>query len=300
VRIEDFQQGQGLSVVSASGALYAPAADTALLGELPWVLPLEHFSFSSLQMLELCPRQWKQRYILGIKEPPAQALVLGRATHGGIEFGLDTKMVTQTDPALDLVLSYYHDAVWPQLVDEMGGSGEILWDDKPDLVRDKGAQMVTAYHPHISRLEPEAVEYGFSLDVGAPIPVKGWIDLVQRNGRPSIDFKTAKARRSDVKPEWRVQARIYQLAVPRPVDFHVITKTVEPAVVTGLDAEGLLVPHSELIDQETKRRLRQALDDANRYYATYGPDEEWPARGIHHDWRCSWCAYQKDCPAWVS
>jgi hypothetical protein len=305
MKIEDFA-GSGVGQLAVTGSALAdmrsgdPVPRWPAEKEEGWILPLDHFSASSLQMFEICPRQWQQRYILGKIEPPAQAKLLGQVTHGGIEFGLDTKLTTQDEPELDLIITYYHDAVWPSAIEMAGGYNEIVWDPgtKPDDVRDKGAQMITTYHPTIARLEPEAVEHFFQIDTGAQVPVTGWIDLVQKDGRPSVDFKTSNRKLTEVKPGWRVQGRVYQLAIPRPVDFHVITKAKWPQVFTGLDSEGLVEDYSELKTQDMKRRIRQALDDANRYYATYGPDEDWPARGIVHDWRCAWCGYQAGCPAW--
>jgi hypothetical protein len=304
VRIEDFAATRvGDSAVTSTALENSFGVSGDLVPglaaeELSWQLPIDHFSFSGLQMLEICPRQWQQRYILGRKEPPAQALVLGQATHGGIEFGLDVKLLTEAEPVLEDVVTYFHDAVWPTVLDRHGGPEEIIWDDKPDEVRAKGELMVSAYHPVIGRLEPEKIEHEFTIDIGAQVPVSGWIDLVQKNGRPTIDFKTSARKLTEVKPGWRLQGRVYQLVVPRPVDFHVITKAKFPQVFTGLDSEGLVESFDEAKVYEMKRRIQQALADANRYYATYGPDEDWPARGIVHDWRCSWCAYQAGCPAW--
>jgi PD-(D/E)XK nuclease superfamily len=265
-----------------------------------WVLPLEHFSYTGLQMLEICPEQWRNRYVLGRKEPPAQALLLGKVTHGGVEYGLAHKALTEQDPDLDSMLAYYHDLVWPDTLEAYGGKGEVIWDDNPEEVRGQGERMVKAYHPTISRLEPETVEEEFTLDLGLPIPVKGWIDLTQKHGRPSVDLKTSQSRRSELRPDWRVQARVYQLAAPVAVDFHVITKSKLPAVVTGLEETGLVEPYREKQAEQMRRRLGQALWAANYYYATYGPDETWPTRGIHHDWRCKWCAFRPDCPEWSS
>jgi len=250
-------------------------------------------------MLEICPEQWRQRYILGRKEPPAQALLLGRVTHGGIEFGLDLKALTGDDPHLGEMLDHYHDQVWPSAVDEYGGKDGVIWDDDPEAVRKQGAGMVSAYHPTISRLEPEAVEQEFTLDLGLQVPVIGFIDLIQRHGRPAIDLKTTSKRQSSLKPDWRVQARVYQLAHPGPVDFHVITKAKYPAVVTGLDEEGLIERYHEGHALQMRRRIGQALSAAEHFWKTYGPGETWPTRGIHHDWRCKWCAWQSICPEWA-
>lgn len=301
MRIEDFATPVGNPAVTGSADSEQSFLSDPVPGLAEFQLPIEHFSASSLNMLEICPRQWQQRYIHGRKEPPGQSLVLGSAYHGGVEFGLDVKLVTEADPDLDDMVVYFHDAVWPETLDRFGGESEVIWDDKPETVRAKGAELVTVYHPRIAYLEPEAVEHEFLIDIEAPVPIKGYIDLVQQHGRPSIDFKTSAKRRPTLKPDWRMQARVYQLAVPRAVDFHQITTAKTPEIITGLETDEMVEDYSELIAYQTKRRIKQALAEANHYYVTFGPDDDWPMRGIHHDWRCSpkWCAYRKDCPVWM-
>lgn len=270
-------------------------------GELPWVLPIEHFSATQLHMAEICPRQWQQRYLLDRKEAPGQALVLGSVTHHGIEYGLDIKLVTGNEPQLANIVVYYQDAIWPQAIERYGGLDEVIWDDKPETVRAKGVQLITTYHPRIAYLEPESIEHEFKLDIGLPVPMHGYIDLVQANERPSIEFKTSSRKVYEPKSQWRMQGRVYQLVVPRPVDYHVITtKSQTPEVLTGLDKDEMVERYSVLIAEQTKRRIAETLRELNYFYATLGPDEDWPMRGIHHDWRCSpkWCAYRLDCPIW--
>jgi len=266
-----------------------------------WVLPIDHWSGTQLHMFEVCPRQWQQRYLQGRKEPPGQSLVLGTLTHEGIEHGLSTKLLTENEPDLDDMLVYYGDAIWPTVLDRYGGEGEIIWDDKPDRVREKGAGLVSAYHPRISLLEPESIEHQFRLDLDLAVPIIGFIDLVQAHGRPSIDFKTTGKKRPKLKSDWQAKARIYQLAVPRAVDFHqIIHERQVPEILTGLELDTMVEPYSTEIAEQTKKRVAFALAEANHYYATLGPDEDWPQRGVVHDWRCDpkWCAYRKDCPAW--
>lgn len=317
MRIEDFQdqRGQGPSVVAAEGALGAPAEDTAPLEVPDWQWPakrsiegislpwIDHFSGSQLYMAEVCPEQYRCRYVLGIKEPPGQSLVLGTLAHEGIEYGLTTKQLTEENPDLDDLLIYYGDAVWPDTIQRYGGEGEIIWDDKPEKVRERGGELVTAYHPRISLLEPEAVEYKFSLDLGFGVPIIGFIDLKQQHGRPSIDFKTTGKRRPALKSDWRAKARVYQLAVPRAVDHHQIVHGKQiPEVITGLELDTMIEDFSPVIAEQTKKRIEFTLRELSHYYETLGPDTPWPQRGVVHDWRCDpkWCAYRKRCPAWLT
>lgn len=266
----------------------------------PWVLPIEHWSASSLNMLSVCPRQWQARYVHGRKEAPGAARILGSANHEAVQWNCEAKMMNGEDAPLEELVEFFNDEAYPKQLERVGGAGEVQWDygEDADQQRELGVKMVSAYHLNVApRVEPREVEARIDVDVpGVPVPVIGYVDIVQQGLRPIIDLKTSKQKRTELKPEWRLQGRIYQLAYMRPVDWQVITKAKWPTTWTGLDAPGLLqeVEHAGI----TRTMIRQLSDLANHYMTVYGPDTDWPATGITHDWRCNWCAYKSDCPAW--
>jgi hypothetical protein len=263
-----------------------------------WVLPIQHWSASSLNMLSVCPRQWQARYIWGRKEAPGAALILGTANHSAMGFNLLDKITTGEDKTEAEVVEYFNDKAWPDAINERGGAGEVKWDDGPEEQRALGAKMVSAYHLNVApRVEPTSVEAKIEVFVPqVPVPVIGYVDVVQAGNRPIIDLKTSAKKRSDIKPDWRLQGRIYQLAFARPVDWHVVTKAKVPTTLTGLDAPGLM-QDLEVVMQ-TQEMVRQLSTLANHYMTIYGADQDWPQLGVSHDWRCNWCAYRSDCPAW--
>lgn len=265
-----------------------------------WVLPIQHWSASSLNMLSVCPRQWQARYVWGRKEAPGAALILGTANHSAMGFNLIDKIKTREDLPLERVVEFFNDKAWPDAIEERGGANEVKWDEGngADVQRALGVKMVEAYHVNVApRVEPQAVEGKIRVVVpGVPVPVIGYVDVIQRNGRPIIDLKTSAKKRSEIKPDWRLQGRIYQLAFGRPVDWHVVTKAKQPTTLTGLDEPGLLQPVENAA--QTQAMVRQLSTLANHYMTIYGVDQDWPQLGVSHDWRCNWCAYRSDCPAW--
>jgi hypothetical protein len=48
-------------------------------------LPVDHLSATQISMLNRCPEQYRQRYVLGKKERPGAALIVGGAFHEAIE-----------------------------------------------------------------------------------------------------------------------------------------------------------------------------------------------------------------------
>jgi hypothetical protein len=153
----------------------------------------------------------------------------------------------------------------------------------------------------VPRLMPNEVEKEFLLEVpGVPIPVKGFIDVVQAGNKPCIDIKTSKKRDTYVLPSWRLQGRVYQLALGgRSVDWHVLTKQVTPQVATSLECPELLQPSTPESLKRTAEAIKSLAWTINACYVEYGPDEDWPwTAGMSHTFACMHCSFKRDCPAW--
>src|SRR5579871_349320 len=135
----------------------APASELAL--------PVEHLSATSTSMFMRCPEQFRRRYVLGEKERPGGALVLGRGFHFAQETNFRQKLETYRDLPMDDVVGAYH-AGWDQEVAKYGGAGEIEWDDrlKPDTLRHRGEELVRQYHLAVApKMQPTTVEEEFNL-----------------------------------------------------------------------------------------------------------------------------------------
>lgn len=286
----------GISAVTGSDAV--SPVDPVPAPE--WHVPIDHLSATSLAMLQTCPRQFQQRYIKRIKKAPAGALVLGKAVHGALDYNFRCKAHTDKDLPEKVLAEYYQDMAWPRVLGEHGGVDSIRWDGKPGEILLMGEAMACTYVKNVApRVQPHMGEVEVKVDIpGVPVPVIGYIDLVQQGDLPVIDWKTASTRQSKIKPEWRLQGRIYNLAAQKPVDWHVLTKQRSPQVVTPVEAPDLLQPHSPEIDEETRTIVRDLARLCEFYYQAYGEDEDWPALGVGHPWKCGWCGYQSDCPAW--
>lgn len=272
-----------------------------------WVLPGGHLSYSSLHKLIVCPRQYQRHYILKIPEKQGAAGVLGTGVHTTIDWALRVK--GDGFPTPNTLGEYFTDMAWPRAIDDAGGIGEITWRpatskrdaETYDSLANLGSRMLAAYRPVLDRIEPKEIEREFFLEIPEiPIPIKGYIDVVQEGNRPSIDIKTSQDTQTTLKPQWLLQGRIYQLVEHQAVDWHVITKhKTKPQVWTGLESPGLLQDFRLQTNEQTKRLLIRLAWQANFYYATYGADEDWPWEGISHDWACKFCSYRGDCPGWA-
>jgi PD-(D/E)XK nuclease superfamily protein len=263
---------------------------------------LDHWSPSSLAMLQRCPRAWQQRYVHGRKERPAEAPVIGSAVHTAIEQNFRQKIESHEDlPPIDLLDSYQEEIFPRTILEEQERAGvEILWDTSPDKARSRGRVMLSEYHGEVApRIQPEAVELRVETNLGLPVPVVGRFDV--RRSNSVIDVKTGKQATSKPKESWRIQAAVYGHAENKPVEFHSLAatpKTGKVTITTPRESEEMLV-HPTLAERlEIIRSIKALSDLACFFMAKYGPDVDWPTLGTLHSWACGYCGYIKDCPAW--
>lgn len=273
---------------------------------------IAHLSASSLGMFRRCPEQWRQRYLLGRKEPPGEGLVIGNFFHGAMEFNYHRKIRTREDRKLEEVIQYLGDKVIPDVVDKAGGPGEIKW-DTPDpgkaLERARSdALRVTAsyYRTVVPRIQPFETEQRLEWHIrGVPVPVIGYLDVVAEGGATGriIDTKTGKQAVKRVKPSWQMQGMLYATWSGMPVEYHSLNRAAMPTINTPLEAPELLVRASQKESVNLQQTIVTMVEMIEWLYATHGPNEPWPTLGRYADWSmssspCGYCGYRRDCVAW--
>lgn len=296
--------------------LEAPAAELEL--------PVKHLSATSIGMFMRCPEQFRRRYVLHEKERPGAALVVGRGFHFAQETNFRQKIESGKDLPLDDVVGAFH-AGWDSEVSKYGGVDEIQWDDriKPDTLRSRGVELVKSYHTAVApRLEPASVEREFNLEwEDVPVPINGYLDFegavwptaeelagftggdlsyITDTVYPAvIDYKTANRAQRALKPEWLIQARIYQAATGKRVEYHVAVKTKEPSIITPNDAPELGIDVQDTAVAVTKTLLQRVSRQIAWHYSEFGPDQTWPG-ALTHPWACGFCGYRPNCMWWAS
>jgi hypothetical protein len=73
-------------------------------------LPVDHLSATQISMLNSCPEQYRQRYVLGKKERPGAALIVGGAFHEAIEDDFAWKIRRRASSDESIVEAAYHQA----------------------------------------------------------------------------------------------------------------------------------------------------------------------------------------------
>lgn len=265
---------------------------------------IKHFSATSLRLLRVCPEAFRQRYFLGRKEKPGEALTVGKAVHEAVGYSHTKKIVTHEDLPVAEVIERFHDHSWPEAVKMDGGEDEIRWDNKPAEVRQDGERMTKAYHTEVSpRIQPIGkVEQRFDLWVpGVAVPFMGYLDLEEEHN--VVDVKTAKAVWRTPGANERQQGMLYSMVKQKPTHFHCVSRAKQPSIATPLTDEAMAIPYRPDIAENTARQLREYAERVEYFFHKFGPDESWPTDGVVHDYKggavCKFCGFRKWCPAWA-
>lgn len=260
-------------------------------------LPVEHLSASAVADFLTCPERYRQERILKVPKRRNVDAFIGTVHHETVEENFSQKINTGKDQALDLQQQIYK-YKWAEAIE---AEGEPVWTEHPEKVEKLGLKMVAAFHEHVApSVIPIAIEQRFEENVpGVPVPIVGYLDVEERD--VLNEFKTAKQKVSKPKPNWRLQAQIYQLVCRKPVHWTVTTKQVTPVNWHWQNAPDLVLPVGN--PDVTARMIVQAAEMLNECWLRYGPNETWPMTGIMHTWACDYCAVgpknpNPTCPAW--
>ncbi len=180
---------------------------------------VNHLSYSSITTYLLCARSWRYRYLDRAETRQSANLAFGSAFHSVIEQAILARGNGDTN------LGERWLTTWAPFADAT--PDEMDWGDSTfEGLRDAGMRMLATVDTAklIPSLEPFAdqsgpwIEHYVELHVpGVPVPIVGYIDLVDSSGIP-LDFKTS-ARAWDQKKAQEESQPIFYLAALNQAGF---------------------------------------------------------------------------------
>lgn len=256
-------------------------------------LPVEYLSATSLSVAITCPEQFRLRYIKHEPERLNIQKLVGSAFHGALADNWYWKLAKGEDLPEQAALQRLQGA-WDHTIER---EGEPEWKEPPQQLFQTSSLMLASYLTDWApATTPLQVEQRVEESVpGIPVPVVGVVDLETKSVIREV--KTTPAKVTTPKPRWRLQSRIYQLMVRKPVEHQIVTRQKTPKIYTALTEPGLLTPVAD--PDQTVLILNRAVTMINDFYARFGTDEPWPPNGIFHDWLCRYCSFVPKCIAWA-
>jgi len=262
--------------------LTLPTIDKSLLKnrENVEILP-QKFSFTQLQVFEICPKQYKYAYTLNLPRRPKFTFSFGHSIHNTLRDFYLRYQETKKIPTLEELLEIY-EKNW---IDEWYESKEQELERK-----EKGRQsLIEFYKKHEGKFKiPKFIEQGFNIKIGN-YTLKGFIDRVDvletkkdKSGFDRvevIDYKTGevpKEKRSEID-----QLLIYALAV-REVFHDLPVKLTYYYIDTN---QAITIDNFEDDLTQFKEKIKERIEEIFKsdFAATPNP------------WKCRNCDFREIC-----
>ena len=194
-------------------------------------LPNNKLSYSAYNMFLRCPSQFMYRYLEGLKERPNSNLIVGRGTHGGLEWSHKEALKVGNQPKLRYVIDATAAAVDAALKEVP--ASEIEWKngDSSGKVLDDSVSLVSVYDDVRAGIRPTKVEEGFEIALkGTDYSIVGRIDLFTAGGE-LVDYKTSARTPSDNAAEVSDQLTLYDIdRNATSLEIHALVRTKTPQV----------------------------------------------------------------------
>ena len=249
------------------------------------ILP-DHVSFSQLDLMIRCPEAWRRRYLMGQRGTSSPALAIGSSVHAGIaamyeQLRTNPKASKQKlrDTAVQTAANTLADI---ETRDSL--TLDVEADETTALLEVYAAQRPT-------HVKPVAIEKPITVSLpDSDISLIGYVDCEAEDSL--IEIKTSSRKITVPTGAWKVQAWLYQAAIPKPVEWHVLVKTKTPILITSA---ALAVPYQGQVSRKAVMLASATLERIHKLYEQRGPYEEWPTEGILHPWACSTCDARSEC-----
>jgi hypothetical protein len=247
----------------------------------------EHVSFSQIQLASNCMEAWRQRYLIGTRGVGSTALATGSTVHAGIAAIFDT-LIDKPKAARATLLEAALGAALPEAAER----GAFLDAETRDQVEMESVGLIETYlAQRPTHVKPIATEK--KIEVSLPdsdIPLIGYIDC-EAEGQ-LVEIKTSAKKITVPTGAWKLQAWLYQAAVPKPMEWHVLVKQKTPLLIASA---ALATPYNPIVTAKAIGLASATLERIQTLYAERGPEEEWPLSGILHPWACGMCDAKHDC-----
>ena len=174
---------------------------------------IEHISSSSANMAWRCGEQYRRRYIEGEIIPPAIALGRGASVHRVNRINLQQKINTFED----MPLSDLFDIARDNFIDSFQSGVFLTKEEQPykKQLLNQGLndtlRATRLYRNDVAPdIQPIDVERGFLIDIGLDLPLKGFIDIEQR--QITNDLKTTTRKKPSGAIDQELQPVFYTFA----------------------------------------------------------------------------------------
>jgi hypothetical protein len=252
-----------------------------------------HISHTQLEMYARCGEQYRRRYVEGERLPPGIALLVGGATHVGIETNFRQKVDTHTDlPAKEIIeasAAAFHLRVaggYELSEKEADRGAKVVLGEAVDQTVALAGLHATEQAPDY---QPVQVERQTRIRFPAATHDLLAVTDLRDDRRRVTDFKTAGQRKPEAEVHKSLQLTIYAAA------YHVDRMELPDQVRLDVLVKNRTPVRELLISQRNEADFQALVNRVNATLAAINAGVFPPCSP--GDWVCSpkWCGYWSSC-----
>jgi hypothetical protein len=184
------------------------------------VADIDHLSYSSISSYLMCARSWRFHYLDKVPAPASGAMVFGNAVHGAVEEHAKCAFATERVALADRWAWNWQkqldrnaeNGIWyaeykNESEESLNEMGQVMLSD-PDTIA-----LIDSLQPLVVLEDQPQIERYVTLQVpGVPVPIIGYIDLIEADGVP-CDFKTSSRSWNQDQADSEMQPAFYLAAL---------------------------------------------------------------------------------------
>jgi len=249
--------------------------------------PVTYLSYSQIETFNVCPLQYKYRYLLRIPTPPSAATNFGSIVHETMRDFYQRAIAGQKPTKDDLL----------KILDENWSPVGYSSKAQEERLKTEGQKILAGYYQksYDPKKLPKALEQIFSVKISPMLKIGGKIDRIDLNesGIEIIDYKTGKSSaKKDVENDF--QLTVYALVATSGILelTGILEKIYKPEDVKI--SFYFFDNQEKVIGTRTKEQLEQAKKDLIQKAEEISKSEFSPTPGK----MCDFCDYKLLCEAW--
>lgn len=260
---------------------------------------------SELSKFLTCPEQWRQKNILGRREPSSGRQMAGNAAHAAAEVFWTRKLEGDTLSLPDVRATGF--AAFDAEVEKAAGKeGDryIDWQEPMtrDAAREASGYMAMRYIEEVGdRITPVSMEaVSVAWVPGVPIPIASVADLIRGEDGVEVaivDTKFGARAHESHASYWTVQGLVQQLGRDLACEWHSVDYMGK--VNTPDNAPALRVERSAARFLIAAELVRTTYKTIMMFHDHFGPYNEWPGARSNPQ-ACSMCSFVNSCSWWTA
>lgn len=250
---------------------------------------INYLSYSQMDSFEICPLQYKYKYVIKLPTPPSPAQTIGSVIHQTLKEYYQRQMTTKKKFTQQKIID---------ILNENWSSNGFEDKTQEKEAKEEAEKMLTSYYQKELADKPlpniAALEQPFSLKIAPNLKVGGIIDradILDKGVVEIIDYKTGSRIPKQKDVDHNNQLTLYALAVSIAENFSWQRPIDQIKLSLYFLREGIKL--SSLRTKEDIEKFReQIISTAEEIEQSSFP----PQPGI--PFPCNWCEYKLLCDAW--